>query len=332
MASVKQAWIKKYGVDKGLQLWENRKKQSACTLESFIKKYGDVDGINRYNKWKTNLSKSRTLIGYIEKFGQEDGKKRYFEKNKKLSVSVNALTLSGKSESEIYRIRKQHSNSSKITLDTLIEKYGLDLGTKKWQTRISKAKISSKRSIEYWLKLHGGNLESAKKSLADYQRRDKKFYIQKYGEIVGYEKYNEAKKNRFLGGFIAPVSKFQKEIEEFVKTIYEGNVFGHENNYCFFVNGELEQSVVIPDILIEDKKLIIECYGDYWHCSDKYSESYFHEVIKKTAKEIRHLDERRVDFLKNKGYVVLIIWENDWIVNRQNQTERILYEINKERN
>lgn len=312
-------------------MWEDRKKQSSCTLESFIKKHGFAEGEKKYAEWKLNLSKSRTLAGYVEKFGQQDGQKKYIEKNKKLSVSVETLALSGKSILEIHDIKRNHREGSKITLETMVAKYGVDEGAIRWQNRIHKAKISSKRSIEYWLKINSGDLELAKKALSDYQRRDKKYYIQKYGDVIGIEKYNAAKRNRFLGGFIAPISKFQSEVENFVKSNVIGNIFGAENNYCVFVNGELEQSVVIPDILIEDAKLIIECYGDYWHCSDKYPDSYFHEVIKKSAKEIRATDEKRINFLRSKGFRVLIIWESDWRTDKNRQIERIKYEIDQKR-
>jgi hypothetical protein len=333
MASVKQAWIKKYGYDKGLQMWESRKKQSASSLESFIKKYGDFEGPIKYQKWKINLTKSKTLDGYIEKYGEILGTEKYKEKNKKLSVSTYALKLSGRSDDEIKNIKQKHANNSLITLETLILKYGHDIGTKKWNARIFNAKISSKRSLEYWIRYYNGDENLAKIKLADYQRRDKNFYIKKYGEIVGIEKFENAKKQRFLGGFKEPCSHFQKEVEEYIRSIYEFEIRGHENCFCFFDTHQLNQSVIIPDILLEKYKIIIECFGDYWHCSSKkYDENFFHEVIKKTAKEIRAADDKRIDFYKNHGYHVVIVWENEWINDKIKQKELLKYEIDKKRN
>lgn len=332
MASVKQSWINKYGIDKGLQMWEDRKRLSACSLESFIKKYGVDEGNLKFSSWKSNLKKSKTLIGYIEKYGEVVGTQKYLQKNKKLSVSVESLKKNGKTDEEILQIRKTHANKSKITLETMISKYGFDTGTEKWQLRINKAKISSKRSLDYWISICNGNVSLAKEKLCEYQRRDKNFYIKKYGEVVGVQRYQLAKEKRFLGGYKEPVSKFQKEVEDYIKSL---QIFfhGHENCYCFFLNGELNQSVLIPDILIPDKNIIIECFGDYWHCSEKkYNDDFFHEVIKKSAKEIRSNDQKRIDFLKNKGYNVIIVWENEWRIDRNNQMEIISNEINKKRN
>jgi hypothetical protein len=332
MASVKQSWINKYGEEIGQQMWEERKKLSACNLNSFIKKYGIKIGTDKYEMWKKNLTKSKTLGGYIDKYGEIEGKRRYEEKNSKLSISIKSLKLNGKTDEEISNIRKKHANNSKITLETLKEKYGEEDGEKRWNNRINKAKLSSKRSLDYWMLKNNNVLEKAKLDLSNYQRHDKNFYINRYGSIKGIEKYEDAKKKRFLGGFIEPCSKFQKEVEEYIKTIYNGYINRHENCYCFLADNSLKQSIVIPDILIKDLKLIVECFGDYWHCSKKYDDNFFHEVIKKSAKEIRQSDADRIHFFKKEGYDTLIIWENDWNKNQLIEKEKINYEINKKRN
>ena len=58
---------------------------------------------------------------------------------------------------------------------------------------------------------------------------------------------------------------------------------------------------------------VIECFGDYWHCNPRiYTEDYFHDRIKKTAKEIWLHDTNRINELKKLGYNVQIIWESEW--------------------
>jgi hypothetical protein len=69
---------------------------------------------------------------------------------------------------------------------------------------------------------------------------------------------------------------------------------------------------MFPDILINNN-IIIECYGDYWHCNpDIFNSNYYHKQIRKTAKEIWLIDKERVNILVNNGYNVIIIWENDY--------------------
>ena len=50
-----------------------------------------------------------------------------------------------------------------------------------------------------------------------------------------------------------------------------------------------------PDILIEDRKLIIECDGDYWH----------------NLPDKKKHDKRRDWYLRNQGYRVVRFWEHE---------------------
>jgi G:T-mismatch repair DNA endonuclease (very short patch repair protein) len=66
-----------------------------------------------------------------------------------------------------------------------------------------------------------------------------------------------------------------------------------------------------PDILIEDRKLIIEVNGDKWHANpDRYKGT---DIIKRfkgeiTAAEIWYLDKVREEHLKSFGYRVVVVW------------------------
>lgn len=65
------------------------------------------------------------------------------------------------------------------------------------------------------------------------------------------------------------------------------------------------------DYIINDS-IIVECYGDYWHCNpNKYHAEYYHSQIKKTAKEIWEYDTNRVNFINTHGYITICIWESD---------------------
>lgn len=70
---------------------------------------------------------------------------------------------------------------------------------------------------------------------------------------------------------------------------------------------------VYTDLLINNI-LIVECYGDYWHCNPLiYDASYYHSKIRKTAKDIWEYDEIRKLWLESQSYQVLVLWENDWV-------------------
>jgi very-short-patch-repair endonuclease len=65
------------------------------------------------------------------------------------------------------------------------------------------------------------------------------------------------------------------------------------------------------DFLV-DKKYIVECYGDFWHCNpQQYTSSYYNRGKKKTAEEIWNRDMERKKKFEQLGYKFLCFWEND---------------------
>ena|ERR1035437_6460950 len=106
-------------------------------------------------------------------------------------------------------------------------------------------------------------------------------------------------------------SKLSKEVNFFLRK----ENWGLEEE--FFLR--LENKKIFCDFLIE-KKIVVECYGDYWHCNpDIYSADYKHTKLLKTAKEVWEFDEHRESLLKTAGYKVIKIWEKDWNKNNKDQ-------------
>lgn len=67
------------------------------------------------------------------------------------------------------------------------------------------------------------------------------------------------------------------------------------------------------DIFIKDLNLIIEYYGNRWHYHKKiYTRDYWDKVKKRYAYEKWEKDEQKIEFAKEQGYNVEIIWEYDW--------------------
>jgi very-short-patch-repair endonuclease len=92
-------------------------------------------------------------------------------------------------------------------------------------------------------------------------------------------------------------------IEEKVATILES------------MNVPYESQVVIDKYTVDfliDKKYIVECYGDFWHCNPhQYTSSYFNRGKKKTAQEIWERDTQRKEQFEKMGYKFLCLWENE---------------------
>ncbi len=81
------------------------------------------------------------------------------------------------------------------------------------------------------------------------------------------------------------------------------------------LNVPFEQQVAIDRYTVDflvDKKYIVECYGDFWHCNPhQYTSSYFNRGKKKTAEEIWKRDMKRKEQFEKMGYKFLCLWESD---------------------
>ena len=197
MSSVLQAWIHAYGEEKAREMWKLRCKKAAQTLENYIIKFGETEGTKRYNQLREKHKDKGTLGWFIRQFGETEGTKRYYIKNKKISVGVESLKARGYSEDEIVEIKKRHSkNSDSASKEAYIRKYGKERGLMLYNMRTVKRKLTTKRCLEYWLVQCGGDEVAAKQKQKEYQTHDKKFFIEKYGEVTGLQKYLEMNKKR----------------------------------------------------------------------------------------------------------------------------------------
>jgi hypothetical protein len=122
----------------------------------------------------------------------------------------------------------------------------------------------------------------------------KKTCLEKYGvhNIFLYKKSNG------IG-----ISKPQQRLYNLIKEKYPNAVLEYY----------IPELKISADIYIPDKNLIVEFFGDYWHCNPvKYSGDYYHRYIHLSASEIWKKDKIREDNIKKLGYEFKIIWESDF--------------------
>jgi very-short-patch-repair endonuclease len=123
-------------------------------------------------------------------------------------------------------------------------------------------------------------------------------------------------------------SKVHLKIEEYLKKI---NVEFESEKLGFLKFNKKLNRIFSPkvDILLKNKKFIIEVYGDYWHGNPKkYDKDYIISRWdgKKKASEIWNYDKIRVSHLKSFGYKVIILWESD--INKNfKKVEKIISKI-----
>ena len=68
----------------------------------------------------------------------------------------------------------------------------------------------------------------------------------------------------------------------------------------------------------EMQKIILEYYGDFWHCNPKVYKDpdFYHKAIHSTVREKWQYDSHRKKVLENAGYKVYVIWESDFLKSK----------------
>jgi G:T-mismatch repair DNA endonuclease (very short patch repair protein) len=123
------------------------------------------------------------------------------------------------------------------------------------------------------------------------------------------------KETRRLGKIKSTItSKKEKELGEFLTSL----------GIVFISSYRVDSKIC--DIYIPSFNLIIEYFGDYWHCNPcKYDENYFNQKKNLYAKEIWDYDRKKIDLLINYGYNLEILWESDL----KYSNEKIITILNK---
>jgi G:T-mismatch repair DNA endonuclease (very short patch repair protein) len=136
------------------------------------------------------------------------------------------------------------------------------------------------------------------------------------GQLEGTRKImSQHMKNSIKCGKIKSVNKSKKEgqIIEFLKEKKIRSIQSYKVD------------TKICDIYIPKYNLIIEYFGDYWHCNPKkYDRYYLNKKKGKTAQEIWDYDRSKIDLIKNFGYNIEVIWEQE-LKNNNNKIIEIIH-------
>lgn len=154
--------------------------------------------------------------------------------------------------------------------------------------------ISSSRKGKY-----KGSEHHTKKD--EYRKLSKKIMEDNwFNGVLDREKISNQMKNNIRLGKLKTQNKSKKEVEinDFITKM------GYEVVQYFRVDTK------ICDFYIPKLNLIIEYFGDYWHCNPlKYDENYFNHKKGLKAKELWEQDYVRLELIKNCGYNLEVIWE-----------------------
>lgn len=175
---------------------------------------------------------------------------------------------------------------------------------------------------------HATNPEMAKiigKIRRSYRHTPSEVWHQKQMDTIRadpqrYQQYCEKRRRIAL--------EFHSNMTEIEKEFHYGKVFGNTSGKSeaereFFkilesrgIKFDTGQCVCgfFPDGLKKDIKLIVEFYGDTYHCNPKkfHDPTQYCLWIRRTVQEQWDRDKKRLAVFYKHGYNVIIIWESDW--------------------
>lgn len=203
------------------------------------------------------------------------------EHKKKISIARKGFKCSEETKA---KMRLIHGNRSEETRKRLSKSHkGVKL-SEEHKRRIGLALMGKKRSEQTKAKMRLNHVGMIGKTLSKEAKQ--KMISSLTGRIISEEtkaKMRLARRNQILP---KKDTTIEIKIQNFLKQLGV-EFFTHQ--YIHIEHGYQ------CDILIPSKKIVIECYGTYWH---KYP--YGNEV-----------DSLRCQELREKGYKVFVFWENE---------------------
>jgi hypothetical protein len=228
-------------------------------------------------EWK-NQNYSIRLETMIEKYGDIDGTEKWNNYCEKQSIT-NTYTYKKDKYGWTEEQFDEYNKSRSVTIDNCIKKHGEIDGLKIWNDYIDKQRYSC--SLDY--------------------------FIEKYGEDIGHEKFEKFSKNRQSFSGYSNISQ----------VLFESLKNKINKNYTYFhaeCNNEYSIGPYYLDFFIEELNLAIEFYGDVWHANpliykDIDRPNPFNKTL--TSSMIWEKDDKRIKFIKTKIKDVFIVWEKD---------------------
>ena len=183
---------------------------------------------------------------------------------------------------------------SRTSLEGYILRYGEEDGRKKYKERCDK--IGYSMTVDW--------------------------YIERFGVEEGTKKYEERINKTVTKAADIKHSKHQYEIYESLK---ENDSSWEDERYA--------GGVGVVDMLNKKLKVVIEYFGDYWHCNPEvYSDDYYHKTLCLTAKEKQNKDKIRLNkiLLSENVDKIIVVWEKRFHEEGLTNVLKKIYEFIKD--
>lgn len=232
-----------------------------------------------------NLAKltGGTEANYVKKYGEEEGKRRWREYQQKQAES-NSFEYKQDKHGWTQEEYDEYNASRASTIENFIERYGEEEGNQRWDEYCERQRYTT--SLEY--------------------------FIEEYGEDEGTKKFSHFNEKRF---------EHNAQSISVPETELYNALLVHIPELKHQIRLESSSHIKAYDMGVVEKKKLIEFYGTIWHADPKkFNDDFIHPISKMTCAQIRARDARKIQFAKDNGYDVYVVWEEDWKKTKRKDT------------
>lgn len=188
----------------------------------------------------------------------------------------------------------------------------------------------SPRSLKYYTG-RGVSIDKAKKAQsklqAKYSALSSKFTGHKHTKKAKEQISKKSKQRAEEIGYGNMAKRFRNKSQNGIRSSIEIQCYKELKEIFPKLKANVEINTYVVDMVLDN--IVIEFYGDFWHRNPKHylAEDVFYG---KSSKIIWEYDKKRLYYIKQQGYDVVVVWETDWKSNKHKVVEQIkkLYESN----
>lgn len=331
-------FIKRHGEIEGLKKFEDFKKKSLHSLETFVAKYGAEIGELKWLEYKK--SKGRNEQDYIEKYGAVTGRKKWQELCQQKSISSSKAGIISKYGREYYDEMIARRNF-KLSRQGMIAKYGEIAGVAKWEALCATRDSKSFFSV---LAKCNGNLEDAARVYKEQNMKQSPIYVELrklYEPEIAEQIYLKHIKT-ITAELNLPIHKSQAHLHRRTKGCVSKSAnkffaelerlvgrklsYGAKRNELKLFNAERLETYYY-DCYDNTTRVVIEFNGVGFH--PKEGQTDFVNIGTGQGYEVCYQkDLRKQKWCGKMGYKLYIVWSDD--ITRKHKRQQLLHYLSQE--
>ena len=298
------------------------------TLEQYTAKHK----IHKEQLYCKNVIELRkvTFNNFVKKYGEQEGKRRWDQYKQKQAYS-NSFEYKHQKHGWTKEQYDSYNNTRASTKQNFIKRHGAIAGSDKWDAyckRQSYAGVTEDYFVEKY-----GFIEGSKKfkEVCAQKVNTLDTFVQRYGEIVGKEKWEHFAKQKAQYQRQSNIAnRLFEKINDLLSTDRQASVFFDSKNYEYFFAKKGHKTMFV-DFYCAFSNRVIEFAGDYWHGNPKkYKPDFYNPQAKATAGALFESTLNRNKTLANEfGCKVLLIWESDFVENKEQITKQCIDFLNE---